>query len=95
MSNTIELLEAIGSDASLRHATPEALLQTMASLDCSAMLLEAIERGDGDALKPELGHRDGQLVSTVNQIVPDEDDEDDDRDDKDDDDEEAAPRERR
>ena len=92
MSNTIELLEAIGSDASLRRATPEALLQAMASLDCSSMLLEAIERGDGDALKPELGHRDGQLVSTVNQIVPDEDD-DDDRDDKDD--EEAAPRERR
>lgn len=55
MSNTIELLEAIGRDASLRHASPESLSQALDGMDASAGLKMAAASGDQSHLAQELG----------------------------------------
>ncbi|NID14090.1 hypothetical protein [Luteibacter yeojuensis] len=55
MRDTVELLEAIGRDASLRHASPEALARALEAADASAGLLELAANGDGTALTQELG----------------------------------------
>ncbi len=58
MSNTIELLEAIGRDASLRHASGESLSQILTGLQASEALKQAAISGDDSHLTKELGHRD-------------------------------------
>lgn len=55
MSNTIELLEAIGRDASLRQAPPEGLLHALDSMDASVNLKMAAASGDRSHLAQELG----------------------------------------
>lgn len=55
MSNTIELLEAIGRDASLRHASGEDLTQALTRLLASERLKQAAISGDTDCLIQELG----------------------------------------
>lgn len=56
MTDTIELLEAIGSDASLRHASKEYLANVLEQADASEGLTAAVVTGDGAALSVELGH---------------------------------------
>ncbi|MBE1161781.1 hypothetical protein [Dyella acidiphila] len=55
MSKTIELLERIGQDASLRHASPEDLAQVLGELNASEGLKVAAASGDKDGLIHELG----------------------------------------
>jgi hypothetical protein len=56
MSNTIELLEAIGNDASLRHAPRHELAGWLRQLGASVALTEAASSGDSAVLYAELGH---------------------------------------
>lgn len=58
MANTIELLETIGRDASLRRASAEDLLQALNGLRASEALKQAAISGDDGHLARELGHRD-------------------------------------
>jgi hypothetical protein len=53
MQDTIELLEAIGRDASLRHRTSAELADVLAN--APAALREAAESGDGVKLALQLG----------------------------------------
>lgn len=57
MTNTIELLETIGRDASLRHASGESLSQVLTGLQASEALKQAAISGDDGHLLKELGHR--------------------------------------
>lgn len=66
MTNTIELLEAIGRDASLRRASAEDLSQALVALKASEALKLAVIEGDAGYLAQELGHRDIQTTNSVN-----------------------------
>lgn len=67
MSNTIELLETIGRDASLRHASRESLTQALDGMDANDGLKLAASSGDRGHLVQELGGNDHE----VNHNVPD------------------------
>lgn len=66
MTGTIELLETIGRDASLRHASPYDLEQALAEMGASEGLKMAAVLGDGKHLRQELGSRLDEVVQ-VNQ----------------------------
>jgi hypothetical protein len=55
MRDTVELLEAIGRDAKLRHASPEELARALETADASAGLRELAANGDSTTLTKELG----------------------------------------
>lgn len=55
MRDTVELLEAIGRDATLRHASPEELARALEAADASAGLRELAANGNGTILTEELG----------------------------------------
>lgn len=55
MSDTIELLETIGSDASLRHAPEHELLDLLKRAKASAPLQAAVASGDSARLSAEFG----------------------------------------
>ena len=55
MRDTVELLEAIGRDAALRRASPEALAQALEDNDASTGLRELVASGDSTGLTEELG----------------------------------------
>jgi hypothetical protein len=57
MSDTIELLEAIGRDASLRHASAEELTTILEQVQASGALTAAVASGDSSHLSEELGHK--------------------------------------
>lgn len=57
MSDTIDLLEAIGRDASLRHAAPEELMPMLEKEQASDALKAAVAAGDSSLLGNELGYR--------------------------------------
>lgn len=57
MSDTIELLEAIGRDASLRRASPEEVDARLARAHASEGLRVAAASGDTSRLFAELGQR--------------------------------------
>jgi hypothetical protein len=57
MSNTINLLEIIGNDASLRFASADELANTLERLGASEALKAAVSSGDRSHLSQELGHR--------------------------------------
>ena len=84
MSNTIELLEAIGKDASLRHASRDDLAQSLTGMHASEWLLRAARSGDSGQLTPELGHRDIKANNHVNQAPCHQDDDEQQDDDLDD-----------
>ncbi|TAL82335.1 MAG: hypothetical protein EPN74_17215 [Rhodanobacter sp.] len=67
MTNTIELLETIGRDASLRHASGEDLSQAIIGLQASEALKLAAISGDDGHLAKELGHRDVKTPNHVSQ----------------------------
>lgn len=56
MSDTIELLEAIGKNAALRHAPAEELADVLAEANASEALMAAVKQGDSSLLSAELGH---------------------------------------
>jgi hypothetical protein len=55
MSKTIELLESIGRDASLRHASREELVRALDALNAGEGLKMAVVAGDRRFLAEELG----------------------------------------
>lgn len=55
MRDTVELLEAIGRDASLRRASPEELARALEADGASPGLLDMAAHGDSTALTEELG----------------------------------------
>jgi hypothetical protein len=57
MADTIELLEAIGRDASLRHASSEQLTKVLQDAHASEALTAAVASGDVMQLSKELGHK--------------------------------------
>lgn len=57
MFNTIELLETIGRDASLRHASRENLSQALNGMNASEGLRLAVVSGDKNHLAQELGYK--------------------------------------
>ena len=72
MLNTIELLETIGKDASLRRAPAEELARTLTGLDASEGLKRAAASGDSSYLTQELGYRALQDPNHVSQTAPEE-----------------------
>lgn len=57
MSDTLDLLETIGRDASLRHASAEELARMLEQAQASEALTSAVVLGDRAQLFAELGHR--------------------------------------
>lgn len=55
MRDTIDLLESIGRDAGMRHASPEALARMLEAAHASPGLLELASTGDATILTNELG----------------------------------------
>lgn len=55
MTDTLELLEAIGQDASLRHATVEELANILEQAQASEALKAAVASGDSSLLSGEFG----------------------------------------
>lgn len=55
MTDTIDLLEAIGQDASLRHASAEDLGKVLAQAQASEALTAAVASGDSGRLSEEFG----------------------------------------
>lgn len=83
MSDTIELLEAIGRDATLRHATADELACVLAQAQASEALVAAVAQGDSALLSAELGHKPLQPPQ-ITQAPAREDDEEQEEDDDDD-----------
>ena len=61
MTNTIELLETIGKDASLRHASGDQLAQALDGMDASPSMKMAATSGDSRHLAQELGSKDNKV----------------------------------
>jgi hypothetical protein len=78
MQDTIELLEAIGRDASLRHASADELTNMLAQAQASEALTAAVASGDSSRLAEELGHK--PMYSPQSSQTGHEDDELDDAD---------------
>ena len=57
MKDTIEMLEAIGRDASLRHASTETLTRVLEETQATEALTMAVASGDSSALSQQFGHR--------------------------------------
>lgn len=55
MQDTIELLEAVGRDASLRYAAPEDLARALELAQASEPLVAAVSSGDSSQLVREFG----------------------------------------
>jgi hypothetical protein len=55
MRDTVELLESIGRDAHLRHASPEELAKALEAAGASAGVREFAAHGDSAGLADELG----------------------------------------
>jgi hypothetical protein len=63
MSNTIELLESIGRNAALRHATREELLRVLQAMDAGEHLRRAVVTGEREHLQSELGEQGANKVN--------------------------------
>lgn len=81
MSDTIELLEAIGRDASLRHASAEELTGALMQSHASDALTAAVASGDSSLLAGEFGHKANYQPQAI-QTPSHEEDETDQDDDK-------------
>ncbi|MGN2245570.1 hypothetical protein ACFWZ3_02640 [Frateuria sp. GZRR35] len=67
MSNTIELLEAIGVNAALRYAPAAQLIGALEGANASAALTRAISSGSGVSLMEDFGHKTMRLVQATPQ----------------------------
>jgi hypothetical protein len=76
MTDTIELLEAIGSDASLRYARADELKSVLEQAQASVELAAAVAAGDSAPLRVELGIQ--QVPQSVQTHAPGHQDEEDD-----------------
>src|SRR5215469_11529030 len=65
MTDTIDLLEAIGSDASLRHASVAELTNMLEQAQASEALTAAVVCGDSARLSEELGQNPMQLPQGI------------------------------
>lgn len=65
MSNTLDLLEAIGRDASLRHASADELTTALAGAQASTALTAAVASGDSSRLADEFGRMANQPTETI------------------------------
>jgi len=75
MTDTIELLEAIGSDASLRYAQADELQAVLEQAQASIELKTAVSLGDQAPLRDEFGlHRVEQIPQIHAPCHPDDDD---------------------
>lgn len=80
MPDTIELLEAIGRDASLRRAPADELEARLAQANASAALKAAAASGDASLLLAELGQKpmyapqSSQTAQEEGDMLPAEDD---------------------
>jgi hypothetical protein len=74
MTDTLDLLETIGRDASLRHASPEELGKTLEQAQASAALTAAVASGDSSKLFQEFGQKP-MAPPNSSQGVPCEEDE--------------------
>jgi hypothetical protein len=92
MSDTIDLLNAIGQDATLRHASADELAPMLEQARASAALKSAIAAGDSSLLSAEFGHKPNQTPQITHVPGHEEDESDhDDHDDHDDDDGDDKP----
>ncbi|WP_109126660.1 hypothetical protein [Dyella sp. C11] len=57
MTDTMDWLEAIGQDATLRHASTDELTSTLEAAEASEALLAAVASGDSAWLAQEFGYR--------------------------------------
>lgn len=67
MTDTIELLEAIGRDASLRHAPAQVLSKIVAEAHASDALTKTVASGDSSWLSAEFGQRP-VYITQISQI---------------------------
>ena len=74
MRDTVELLEAIGRDATLRRASPEVLSRVLETTDASVGLRNLVANGDYSGLKNELSLTD-RYVEHMSQTGAHEDQE--------------------
>lgn len=77
MTDTIELLEAIGSDASLRRATAEELADVLGRAQASLALQDAVVQGDRTLLAAEFGSTMYYVTETSQTPHKDDEDEED------------------
>lgn len=76
MRDTIDLLEVVGRDASLRHASGEHLVRVLEGMQATEALKQAARSASGSPLTEELGPRNVQVTHTPVQTVPNEEEED-------------------
>ena len=81
MSDTIALLEAIGQNATLRHASVDELAPILEQAKASAALKSAVAAGDSSLLSEEFGHQPNRVpqISNAPGHEEDEPDHDDDK----------------
>jgi hypothetical protein len=65
MKDTIDMLEAIGQDASLRHASPDELAKALADAQASKALTAAVASGDSSRLADEFERVSNQPTETI------------------------------
>lgn len=75
MTDTIELLEAIGRNASLRHASTETLTKLLEQEQASDALTAAVITGDGKQLFAEFGRLENAPPQSTQQVPGHEDEE--------------------
>jgi hypothetical protein len=81
MSDTIELLETIGKNAALRHASAQELAAMLERAKASEALKSAVAAGDSSRLSREFGPTLNQVPQITNapgyeEDEPDQDDDD-------------------
>lgn len=82
MSDTIELLETIGQNAALRHASADELAPMLEQAKASETLKSAVAAGDSSLLTEEFGHKPNKTPQISNTPGHEEDEPDHDGDDK-------------
>lgn len=82
MSDTIELLNAIGQNATLRHASVDELALILEQAEASEALKSAVAAGDSSLLSDEFGHKPNRVPQITNAPGHEEDEPDHDGDDK-------------
>lgn len=75
MADTIDLLEAIGRDATLRHASAGELGDLLEQAQASAALKAAVASGDSAMLSAEFGQKPNQAPQSVQSPAHEEEEE--------------------
>ncbi|MEW5836037.1 MAG: hypothetical protein AB1832_13330 [Pseudomonadota bacterium] len=66
MTDTIDLLDTIGQDATLRHASQDDLVQALEHAGASAALKEAAAKAEKAPLRVELGPSGNEPPQVIN-----------------------------